>query len=133
VGAAESTGDLDEGSRNKWFIFATDVAINAGFVVAALAAMLVLMATGPNHLEVAWRVCLGIGAIPPLSLLYLRMKLQEPEAYKKNAMTGRKMPMMLALRVRHSSSIYSDISNHEAVLLEETCRHKSDLVHVSYS
>jgi MFS family permease len=101
VGAAESTGDLEEGSRNRWFIFATDVAIDAGFVVAALVPMLVLMATGPNHLEVAWRVCLGIGAIPPLSLLYLRMKLQEPEAYKQGAMTGRKMPVVLALKVRY--------------------------------
>jgi hypothetical protein len=27
--------------------------------------------------------CLGLGVIPPLSLLYLRIKLKEPEAYSR--------------------------------------------------
>jgi MFS family permease len=30
VGAAESSGELESGKRNRWFIFATDCAIDFG-------------------------------------------------------------------------------------------------------
>jgi hypothetical protein len=72
VGAAESTGELKPGHRNRWFIFATDFQIDLGFVVSAFVPMIVMLATGENHLRAAWRICLALGAIPPLSLLYLR-------------------------------------------------------------
>ncbi|OQV04005.1 hypothetical protein CLAIMM_08959 [Cladophialophora immunda] len=35
VGAAESTGELKKGHRNRWFILATDFQIDLGFVVSA--------------------------------------------------------------------------------------------------
>lgn len=38
-----------------------------------------------NHLRLVWRLCLGFGCIQPLSLLYLRIKLDEPEHYKRNS------------------------------------------------
>lgn len=44
-----------------------------------------------------WRTSLGIGAIFPLVLLYLRFKLEEPEEYAKEAMK-RKTPYMLVLK-----------------------------------
>lgn len=72
VGAAESTGELKTGHRNRWFIFATDFQIDLGFVISAFVPMVVVLATGENHLRAAWRICLALGAIPPLSLLYLR-------------------------------------------------------------
>lgn len=72
VGAAESTGELKAGHRNRWFIFATDFQIDLGFVISAFVPMIVVLATGENHLHVAWRICLALGALPPLSLLYLR-------------------------------------------------------------
>ena len=82
VGCAESTGELKSGTRNKWFILFTNSMIDIAFVIAALVAMIVVLATGEDHLRAAWRICLGIGVIPPLSLMYLRIKLQEPEAYQ---------------------------------------------------
>ena len=39
-----------------------------------------------KHLETIWRTSLGIGAVFPLVLLYLRFKLKEPEEYAKEAM-----------------------------------------------
>lgn len=57
-----------------------------------------MLATGENHLRAAWRICLGIGIIPPLSLLYLRIKLKEPEVYKNNSMAKTKTPWLLAIR-----------------------------------
>jgi MFS family permease len=84
VACAEATGELKYGHRNRWFIFSTDFAIDAGFVVAALVPMIVVLATTEKHLRVAWRICLGLGVVCPLSLLYLRLKLKEPEAFLRN-------------------------------------------------
>lgn len=98
VGCAESTGELKEGTRNKWFILFTNVQIDFAFLVAAIVATIVVLITGENHLRVAWRVCLGIGILPPLSLLYLRLKLQEPEAFKRESMAQTKTPWTLVLK-----------------------------------
>jgi len=98
VGCAEGTGELKAGTRNKWFIMFTNVQIDLGFVVAALVAMIVVLATGENHLRAAWRICLGLGVLPPLSLLYLRIKLQEPEAYKRESMANTRTPWLLVIK-----------------------------------
>ena len=79
VSCAEATGELKSGHRNRWFIFSTNFAIDMGFVISALVPMIIVLATGENHLRAAWRICLGLGVIPPLSLLWLRIKLKEPE------------------------------------------------------
>ncbi|KAF2242258.1 MFS general substrate transporter [Trematosphaeria pertusa] len=98
VGCAESTGELKEGSRNKWFILFTNVQIDLAFLISAIVATIVVVATGENHLRAAWRICLGIGVIPPLSLLYLRVKLEEPEAYKRESMAHTKTPWLLVIK-----------------------------------
>jgi hypothetical protein len=41
---------------------------------------------------------LGIGILPPLSLLYLRLKLQEPEAFKRESLAQTKTPWSLVAR-----------------------------------
>jgi MFS family permease len=45
VGAAESTGELPAGTRNKWFILFTNVQIDLGFVIGAFVPMLVVSLT----------------------------------------------------------------------------------------
>lgn len=60
--------------------------------------MIVVLATSQNHLRAAWRICLGLGVIPPLSLLYLRIRLQEPEAFKRNSMAKAKTPWKLVIK-----------------------------------
>lgn len=86
MACAESTGELKSGHRNRWFIAFTNLSIDAGFVVAALVPMILVLIFSESHLRVVWRMCLGLGIIPPLSLLYLRIKLQEPEEYHRNKM-----------------------------------------------
>ncbi|KAF2025080.1 MFS general substrate transporter [Setomelanomma holmii] len=98
VGCAESTGELKEGSRNKWFILFTNVQIDLAFFISAIVATVVVLITGEGHLRAAWRICLGIGIIPPLSLLYLRLKLQEPEAFKRESMAKAKTPWLLVIK-----------------------------------
>ena len=41
VGCAESTGELKEGHRNRWFVMFTNVQIDFGFVVGVLVPMIV--------------------------------------------------------------------------------------------
>lgn len=98
VGCAEGTGEMKAGSRNKWFILFTNVQIDLAFFIAAVVATVVVVITGENHLRVAWRVCLGIGIIPPLSLLYLRLKLQEPEAFKRESLAKTQTPWLLIIK-----------------------------------
>jgi MFS family permease len=86
VACAESTGELKNGHRNRWFIMFTNVMIDFGFVIAAIVPMILVLIFTENHLRAAWRVSLGLGVLPPLSLLWLRIKLQEPEAFKRDRM-----------------------------------------------
>lgn len=98
VGCSESTGELKEGTRNKWFILFTNVQIDLAFFISAIVATIVVVITGEDHLRVAWRVCLGIGIIPPLSLLYLRLKLQEPEAFMRESLAKSQTPWFLIIK-----------------------------------
>ena len=98
VSCAESTGELKAGTRNRWFILFTNTQIDFGFVVAAFVPMIVVLCTSENHLRAAWRICLGLGVIPPLSLLYLRIRLREPEAFQRNSMNKAKTPWWLVIK-----------------------------------
>jgi MFS family permease len=42
VGCAESTGELKQGTRNRWFIWFTNCMIDFGFLVAAIVPMIVV-------------------------------------------------------------------------------------------
>jgi hypothetical protein len=48
VGCAESTGELREGTRNKWFILFTNVQIDFAFLVAAIVATVVVRNHHPD-------------------------------------------------------------------------------------
>ena len=100
VACAESTGELQEGHRNRWFVMFTNFQIDFGFVVSALVAMIMVLITGEENsqLNTAWRVSLGLGAIPPLSLLWLRYKLKEPEEFNRETMKHVRTPWSLVLR-----------------------------------
>ena len=62
--------------------------------------MILVLITGelPSQLNTAWRVGLGLGAIPPLSLLWLRIKLKEPEEFNRETMKHVRTPWSLVLK-----------------------------------
>ena len=76
----------------------TNVQIDIGFVVATLVPMILVLITTENHLRAAWRISLGLGVIPPLSLLYLRIKLKEPEEFNRESMKNTKFPWWLIIK-----------------------------------
>ncbi|PKY03177.1 inorganic phosphate transporter [Aspergillus campestris IBT 28561] len=96
VAAAENTGELKKGHRNRWFIMFTNFQIDLAYVVSALVPMILVLIFTEDHLRAVWRVALGLGVIPPLSLLYLRLKLSEPEEFKRERM--HKFPVWLIVK-----------------------------------
>lgn len=96
VAAAESTGELKRGHRNRWFIMFTNVQIDFGFVMSAFVPMILVLIFTDNHLRVVWRMALGLGTIPPLSLFYLRLKIGEPEEFNRERM--HKYPVWLIVK-----------------------------------
>ncbi len=97
VACAEATGELKEGSRNRWFCLFTNTQIDLGFVIGTLIPM-IITAARPDDLGLVWRLSLGLGVIPPLSLLYLRLKLKEPESVSREAFRHGKTPYWLAIK-----------------------------------
>jgi hypothetical protein len=53
---------------------------------------------GIGNLSLAWRLCLALGAIPPISLFFLRLKVSEPEPFKKEKMSFKQTPWLLCVR-----------------------------------
>jgi MFS family permease len=98
VACAEATGELKSGTRNRWFIIFTNVMIDIGFVVSAFVPLVLLWIFRTNHLRAVWRISLGLGILPPMSLFYLRLKLREPEEYKRQTMRDTKVPYLLVIK-----------------------------------
>ncbi|OBT45912.1 hypothetical protein VE00_04207 [Pseudogymnoascus sp. WSF 3629] len=98
VAAAESSGEVKAGTRNMWFIMFTNVAIDWGFVIGAFVPYVLVLIFTESHLRATWRVALGLGVIPPIVLLLMRLRLQEPEQYKRESMKHVKIPYGLVLK-----------------------------------
>lgn len=98
VAAAEASVLLGRGSRNRWFVIFTNFMIDFGFVVSAFVPLVLLWICGMDHLTPVWRVTLGLGAIPPISLFFLRLKFKENEQFTKNNMKRVTTPYWLAIK-----------------------------------
>lgn len=83
--------------QNGFFVLATNSAIDVGFVAASVV-VYVCSLIWPNNLGAAWRVSLGLGAVPPFTLLFFRAKMQEPEHFQKNAMKKVSVPWWLIVK-----------------------------------
>lgn len=75
----------------------TNTQIDFGFVMGNVIPTIVA-AIAPDRYNTIWRVSLGIGVVPPLMLLYLRIKLKEPESFSRNSFRGTKTPYKLAFK-----------------------------------
>jgi hypothetical protein len=82
-------------------IHLTDACIDAGFVVGAFVPYLMVVIFTENHLRAAWRVMLDLGCVPPLSLMFFRLRLHEPEATNREIMRrGVRVPYGLVLKFK---------------------------------
>lgn len=51
-----------------------------------------------DHLRAVWRISLGLGAIPPLSVFYFRLRMKEGDRYAQDGMRHVKIPYWLVLK-----------------------------------
>lgn len=95
---AEACQLLPPGKRNRWFAWFTNTMIDAGFVASAFVPMVLLWICKPEHLTPVWRVTLGIGAIPPISLFFLRLYYVEGEQYRKTCFKKVRVPYWTVIK-----------------------------------
>ncbi|KAG8910938.1 hypothetical protein FRC00_007298, partial [Tulasnella sp. 408] len=88
VAASENTEDpgIKSGTQHMLFALATNVMIDWGFVISAFTPLVLLWIFGENHLRIVWRGSLALGTIPPLLVLFWRMRMHEPERFRKESM-----------------------------------------------
>lgn len=97
--ASEFANQLPAGKRNRYFCWFTNAMIDLGFVVSAFVPLVLLWIFSPRHLTAVWRLTLGLGVFPPLTLFFLRMKMSNSESFKKMNMNHVKTyPYFLILK-----------------------------------
>jgi hypothetical protein len=83
--------------RGMLVAVATDFAIDFGFVIAGVVALIVLAAYHQNLSDGVWRVSFGLGFILPVALLFFRLRLVNSTQYRKHAIKSN-VPYMLILK-----------------------------------
>ncbi|PHZ08423.1 MFS general substrate transporter [Rhizopus microsporus ATCC 52813] len=96
VSAGESADEVAPGRRGALFVLVTNFVIDAGYVVSAIVPV-ILLAIFKDNLEPVWRLCLGLGIVPPLSVLYFRLKMADSERYRTSALQKR-VPYWLIIK-----------------------------------
>ncbi|KAI9478295.1 MAG: major facilitator superfamily domain-containing protein [Benjaminiella poitrasii] len=96
VSAGESADEVSPGKRGGLFVMVTNFVIDLGYVVSAIVPV-ILLAIFKDNLEPVWRLCLGLGVVPPLSVLYFRLKMADSERYRSGAMK-KKVPYLLIFK-----------------------------------
>ncbi|GEQ68628.1 hypothetical protein JCM33374_g2296 [Metschnikowia sp. JCM 33374] len=97
--ASEFASQLPPGHRNRYFCWFTNFSIDAGFVVSSFVPMVLLWIFSEKHLNAIWRLTLGLGAIPPLALFFMRRKMNNSDAFDKLHMKSvKKFPLWLVVK-----------------------------------
>ncbi|KAL1889385.1 hypothetical protein Sste5346_008952 [Sporothrix stenoceras] len=99
TGSAEASDETSFGRRRRGMLVAvaTDFAIDFGFVIAGVVALIVLAAYHQNLNDGIWRVCFGLGFVLPVALLFFRLNRFQSTQYRKHAMK-KDIPYMLVLK-----------------------------------
>lgn len=97
--ASEFANQLPAGKRNRYFVWFTNSMIDFGFVVSAFVPLVLLWIFSDRHLRVIWRLTLGLGAIPPFALFFMRLKIADSESFQKlNMKKVKKYPYWLIIK-----------------------------------
>lgn len=80
--ASEFANQLPAGKRNRYFIWFTGFMIDFGFVVSAFVPFVLLWIFTEKHLRALWRVSIGLGAILPTALFFIRLKMKDSTSFE---------------------------------------------------
>ncbi|ORY74744.1 major facilitator superfamily domain-containing protein [Leucosporidium creatinivorum] len=104
VACAESTEDpaINQKHQHRLFVLASNTSIDVAFVVSAFVPLVLLWICGQNHLRLhvtrVWRLCFGVGIVPPLLIFFIRLGMSNPVRYQQSAITKVRTPYWLALK-----------------------------------
>ncbi|KAK4943305.1 hypothetical protein LTR10_017148 [Elasticomyces elasticus] len=87
TGSAEASDESEFVRRRRGFLvaMATDFAIDFGFVIAGVVALIVIEAYNGRISSGIWRVCFGLGFVLPVGLFFFRIRMIESTQYRKHA------------------------------------------------
>jgi MFS family permease len=99
TGSAEAGDETEYVRRQRGMLVAvaTDFAIDLGFVVAGIIALIVLAAYHQHLSDGVWRVSFALGFVLPVGLLFFRLRLVNSTQFRKHAMKE-KIPYWLVLK-----------------------------------
>jgi MFS family permease len=103
AGAAEATDEGAPYRAKRGFAFAmlADLSATLGYIWGALVPLLLLLCVGSDNVSkyaVVWRLSFALGALPPLSIFYFRMRMATSTAYRKSALRKQRVPYLLAAK-----------------------------------
>ncbi|RPB08527.1 MFS general substrate transporter [Morchella conica CCBAS932] len=96
VACAESSAQRKKG-RDFIFIIFTNTHIGLGLQFAAVMPVILLAAYGTD-LHRVWRVALGLGALFPFLIFFIRLLIPENEQSQQHALRDRKVPFKVLMR-----------------------------------
>ncbi|OAP61446.1 hypothetical protein AYL99_03649 [Fonsecaea erecta] len=99
TGSAEASDESEYVRRRRGFLVAvaTDFAIDLGFVVAGVVALIVIECYNEKISSGIWRICFGLGFVLPLALFFFRIRMVESSQYRKHAIK-RNVPYWLIIK-----------------------------------
>ncbi|KIW89724.1 uncharacterized protein Z519_09880 [Cladophialophora bantiana CBS 173.52] len=99
TGSAEASDESEYVRRRRGFLVAvaTDFAIDLGFVVAGVVALIVIECYNEKISSGTWRVCFGLGFVLPVALFFFRIRMVESTQYRKHAIK-RNVPYWLIIK-----------------------------------
>ncbi|OBT89443.1 hypothetical protein VE02_02025 [Pseudogymnoascus sp. 03VT05] len=87
--ASEAANEHTPKHRGPIFILVTNLPLSFGGPFAVSVFLIVLSACRNSHLGTVWRVCFGIGCVPPLTVFYFRLKMLNSKLYRRGAIKKR--------------------------------------------
>lgn len=98
----EASDESGSFRKHRGFLFALigDLAAGLGYCFGALVPMLLLLCVHQKteHYQLVWRLSLALGAIPPMTIFWFRLRMKVSTAYRKSALRKQKTPYVLIVK-----------------------------------
>ncbi|KAG1844066.1 major facilitator superfamily domain-containing protein [Suillus subalutaceus] len=100
VSASEQSEEegIAKNSQHRWLVLATNTMIDNGFVIGAFVPLVLYWIFGDNHLSAVWRLSLGLGVVPAVAVFFWRLRMEEPNRYKRDSMKYVRIPYGLVIK-----------------------------------
>ncbi|KAJ4249872.1 hypothetical protein NW762_012215 [Fusarium torreyae] len=102
AGAVEASDEAGSLRKRRGFMIAMigDLSAGLGFVFGALVPLLLLLCfhQRTDQYKYIWRIALALGAIPPITIFWFRLRMRVSTAYRKSALRKQRTPYLLIVK-----------------------------------